>query len=613
MIKGTVIKNNYFEEKSSKVIQKEVSSKPVIYKGNRNEVSVLIEEVARLVTELKLDFLVPEIKKVYGGLKSTHFTVSVVGDFSRGKSTLVNQLLGIKALPSGNEPTTAILTKVTYNEKPMIVHIQPNGQKEAFPLIDASWGGLTADLTDRDPVGVVYVGLKDRWLKEQNIQLMDTPGTGDINLKRAAVVNDALVCSDGMIMVISALAAMSQAEKAFIEQRIIAKKVPHLMIVVTRLDQVSKEERSSVLKYIQRKLKELKVDVPIFVPQDDLEFVDEQFSDHVGIPSIKAEIASWVRDSKHEELKMKSVCTQLLNLMDIIEENLYERERVLALSTNEKSEVQKEYDEKIKQMHLGWERYRKEMFERSENCCTWLKSVVDEKQELILDRVKYEISSTSNPKVWWEKDFPYRMKIEMTAVAASIENGLSQRFFNDVRWLNDGLTKEFNVTLAVKKENISSKEDFQQFNISEARLNDLNKLKLFTRIGSVAVNAIGIAAALSTGLPFFIGSSIAGSGGSIISEKILHKNIDDQKKILQDVVAQDVPNIIDQVVQLTLQRVEATYEKVLMEAKNQEELWIENKSDILKKAALDGIKPNEVLVMKGKAGMIKDRVLVWME
>ena len=49
-----------------------------------------------------------------GGLAQERFHVAVVGMFSRGKSTFVDALLGKRILPTSKNPTTAIISQVTY-------------------------------------------------------------------------------------------------------------------------------------------------------------------------------------------------------------------------------------------------------------------------------------------------------------------------------------------------------------------------------------------------------------------------------------------------------------------------------------------------------------------
>ena len=53
-------------------------------------------------------------------LENHKITVSVIGQFKRGKSTLVNAILEDKILPVGIVPVTAVVTTVEYGEKVLL-------------------------------------------------------------------------------------------------------------------------------------------------------------------------------------------------------------------------------------------------------------------------------------------------------------------------------------------------------------------------------------------------------------------------------------------------------------------------------------------------------------
>lgn len=61
--------------------------------------------------------LVNDLKTDASGLRENKFRFLVVGDFNRGKSTILNVILGQSVLPMGGTPTTAIPTFVKYGTK----------------------------------------------------------------------------------------------------------------------------------------------------------------------------------------------------------------------------------------------------------------------------------------------------------------------------------------------------------------------------------------------------------------------------------------------------------------------------------------------------------------
>lgn len=61
-------------------------------------------------------------------------------------------------------------------------------------------------------------GINSKWLKENNIEIIDTPEAGDLSESRAKDIGDMLLGCDGAIITISAAAALSLTEKLFLEK-----------------------------------------------------------------------------------------------------------------------------------------------------------------------------------------------------------------------------------------------------------------------------------------------------------------------------------------------------------------------------------------------------------
>ena len=63
-----------------------------------------------------------DVRALFGRLAEDRFNLVVVGRFSRGKTSLMNAVLGSDRLPTGIRPLTSVITTVTYGstEKAMI-------------------------------------------------------------------------------------------------------------------------------------------------------------------------------------------------------------------------------------------------------------------------------------------------------------------------------------------------------------------------------------------------------------------------------------------------------------------------------------------------------------
>ena len=189
-----------------------------------------------------------------------------------------------------------------------MIHFNRKNQKVAdLPLSEKSWDGLIAENFGKcDPTGTVLVGLNNSWLNNNCLEIMDTPGAGDLEEKRAQVIGDALLGSDGAIITITATSALSLSEKLFIEQRLLSRKTPFVMLIVTKLDLIRKVERETVIQYIMDKLAQWNMDIPVFIPRV-VETTSNKYADIMGMDKIKAHIAITVIYSRI--LKLKYILT----------------------------------------------------------------------------------------------------------------------------------------------------------------------------------------------------------------------------------------------------------------------------------------------------------------
>ena len=85
----------------------------------REEMNSLVATTQKLSAELEISKETSQrIERIANIINNEIFRIIVVGGFSRGKSSLINALLGEKLLPAKLTPTTALLTFIRYGEVP---------------------------------------------------------------------------------------------------------------------------------------------------------------------------------------------------------------------------------------------------------------------------------------------------------------------------------------------------------------------------------------------------------------------------------------------------------------------------------------------------------------
>ena len=135
-------------------------------------------------------------------LNKQEMTVSVIGQFKRGKSTLVNGILGEKVMPVGIVPVTAVVTTVKYGERGARVHFE-NGA-----VIDTSFEGISQYINEQENhdnhlgVSKVELFVPADFLKT-GITLVDTPGVGSVHQKNTEAATAFVKESDAVIFLLS--------------------------------------------------------------------------------------------------------------------------------------------------------------------------------------------------------------------------------------------------------------------------------------------------------------------------------------------------------------------------------------------------------------------------
>lgn len=97
----------------------------------KQEAKNIISQIADTVQIIDAQHsLIDECASTQEGFEQEEMVISVVGEFSSGKSCFLNSLLGEKVLTEADMPTTATITKLKYCEKPrMIVKFKDNKEK----------------------------------------------------------------------------------------------------------------------------------------------------------------------------------------------------------------------------------------------------------------------------------------------------------------------------------------------------------------------------------------------------------------------------------------------------------------------------------------------------
>jgi GTP-binding protein EngB required for normal cell division len=203
--------------------------------------------LADLAQDLAAEPVAEEARELAARVAEGRFYVACVGQFKRGKSTLLNALVGHDVVPTGFVPVTAVPTVIRFGEK---LHARVRMQ-------DGSWQNVampdlkeyvTEELNPENKKGVegaeVFVPSP---LLSSGMCFVDTPGLGSVWTGNTATTQAFIPHIDAALVVIGADPPIAGEELTLVEA--VGKQVQDLILVINKADRTSDPERAAAAKF----------------------------------------------------------------------------------------------------------------------------------------------------------------------------------------------------------------------------------------------------------------------------------------------------------------------------------------------------------------------------
>ncbi len=132
--------------------------------------------LARLADEAGAEGVAAEARSLAERVVEGRFYVACLGQFKRGKSSLLNALVGASLLPVGVVPVTSVVTVVRFGERNAARVRFSDGHEQEISATDlAGFVSEEGNPSNRKAVAVVELFLPSSLLKS-GMCLVDTPG-----------------------------------------------------------------------------------------------------------------------------------------------------------------------------------------------------------------------------------------------------------------------------------------------------------------------------------------------------------------------------------------------------------------------------------------------------
>lgn len=246
-----------------------------------------------------------KVENLIAKQNKNELVVAVIGQFKRGKSTLINALLEEEILPVGIVPVTSVVTKIEYGEKKIEVFFD-RGNVEKIEACELS-KYVNEQENKNNELGVLSIGMgsKADFLKEGLI-LVDTPGVGSFHKHNTEAAYSFVKESDGVIFLLSVDSPINEIEIEFLKN---AKEfASKFYFVVNKIDNISGDELEQYLSYCNSLLTAI-------LGSEEVNLIPISARHKIGIDNLKEKILYDLRKASTEILA-ESARMKLIDLIN---------------------------------------------------------------------------------------------------------------------------------------------------------------------------------------------------------------------------------------------------------------------------------------------------------
>jgi len=221
-----------------------------LYAKKKNELLKLISEIQTLQINHKMP-----LDQFKEKLEHNIFNIVVMGQFKRGKTSLINTLIGDDLLPVAVVPLTSIATIITYGEDTKISVCFNDGRCETIEINQlADYVTEKGNPKNIKDVAEVYITYPSKYLKD-GVRLIDTPGVGSVYQHNTDVAYHYLPKSDAVFFLVSVDQPMSQNELDFLKD--VKEYSSKIFFILNKKDYLNDKELLESVEFIKNVLSEI--------------------------------------------------------------------------------------------------------------------------------------------------------------------------------------------------------------------------------------------------------------------------------------------------------------------------------------------------------------------
>ena len=223
----------------------------------------IVEELSSLNLLIDGQPYIEAVQKLEDKIYDNKFNIAVVGDFSTGKSTFINALLGEELLYHATKEATGVITTVQYDERAYAQCKKDGRTIEELDLTDPEGRkklNIYLDIENKGKADNVNIFFPIEGM-EEDIVFFDTPGIEKMSEEQVIMTKSVIARANAVIFLINKSGFTAQALKVISgEHELIGKiSASDIIVVITHIGEIyDNREITEPHKQIERIIGEAK-------------------------------------------------------------------------------------------------------------------------------------------------------------------------------------------------------------------------------------------------------------------------------------------------------------------------------------------------------------------
>lgn len=291
------------------------------YKKTKFELAAQLHVIREALQILGREESEQQCRELIAKLAEDRFALAVVGQFKRGKSSLMNAIIGKEILPTGVVPLTSAITTLKYGPAEKLIVNRPHLIfPEELPVsLLSEYVTENGNPSNRKDIKNACLELPVPFLR-QGIEFVDTPGIGSAISANSITTYNFLPECDAVLFVTGVDTPFSNVELEFLKD--IQHYVNKIFFVVNKIDLTTEVEQKEIVSYISKSLNKflISTETKIFPVSAQMGLKarvskDEQLFEKSGLKTLEEALASFLSEEKLNTF-LASLAQKALNIVN---------------------------------------------------------------------------------------------------------------------------------------------------------------------------------------------------------------------------------------------------------------------------------------------------------